>query len=113
MGIEHWSDRIILVNLQVEPTFSEDIEALIGELSNHARDVVLNFEKVDYINSSNMAEMLQVRDALKGSDCRLILCHVNKTIFGALHTTGLDRVFNFQPDLPSALAAMQLDEQDR
>ncbi|MBI1370925.1 MAG: STAS domain-containing protein [Planctomycetes bacterium] len=109
MPIQIWSDDILLVDTSDEPAFSEDLAAVMHRLDGGPpRHVVVNMSAVAHINSSNISQMLRLRQKLVKLERRMRVCSVPNHIWGVMMTTGLDKVFEFSPDVPSALAAMQL-----
>jgi anti-anti-sigma factor len=87
------------------------MEAVMDRLSRGpAMHVVLNLEKVRHMNSSHIARLLRLRAALINAERQLRLCAVPDLIWGMMITTGLDKVFHFSPDVPSALARLQLEQ---
>ena len=62
MPIQNWSDRIVLVNLQDDPQFTDDVNALMDLVEqNGGADVLLDFSGVNFLNSSNIARLLKLR----------------------------------------------------
>lgn len=109
-----WSDDIIVVDLEDEPSLSEELNALIerfGEMDvqGEGPHVVLNFSNVTYVNSSNIAQFLQLKKRLEDLGFRLRLCAVSHDVASVMQVTGLDRVFSFAPDTMTALAGLQMD----
>jgi len=112
MPIENWSDTIALVELQDDPAFTDDMNALIDQLSEQEDlDVVLNFASVNYVNSSNIAKLLRVRKIQISNGRQLRLCSVNTHVWGLLLVTGLDKVFTFFDDVSMGLASVQLERE--
>lgn len=110
MSIEHWSETIVLVELQDDPSFSDDLTSLIDVVEeNKELDVVLNFTSVNYLNSSNIAKLLRLRKVLLSHDRQLKMCGVNTHVWGLLLITGLDKVFTFFDDVSMGLASAQID----
>ncbi len=110
MPIENWSDTIVLAELQDDPGFTDDLAALIDLLEkNNKLDAVLNFEGVNYLNSSNIAKLLRIRKLLLSNERQLRLCAVNTHVWGLLLVTGLDKVFSFCDDVAQGLASVQID----
>ena len=110
MPIEHWSETVVLVELQDDPGFTDDMTALLDLVQENSQlDVVLNFSGVNYLNSSNIAKLLRLRKQLLSQDRQLKLCSVNTHVWGLLLVTGLDKVFNFFDDVSMGLASVQLD----
>lgn len=113
MPLQKWSESILVVDLQNEPQFSDDMNALFDALqANDKMDVVLNFSEVTYINSSNIAKMLKLRKTVTGSGRRLVLCGVSTHVWGVILVTGLDKVFEFADDLVTGLAGLQLGDRN-
>lgn len=112
MGIKDWSENIILADLQDDPQFSDDLNALSDLVQKrNGCDVVLDMSGVSYLNSSNIAKLLRLRKLLQSDYTgRLKLCSLNTGIWGVLLVTGLDKIFDFCDDVPSGLASLQLEK---
>lgn len=115
MAIQDWSDSILVVELSDDPQFTDELDNLLDKLETKARDVVLNFAAVGFINSSNVAKLLRLRKRMIGTDRQLVLCDVNTQVWGILLVTGLDKIFQFTNDIATALAKLQIagDEPDK
>jgi anti-anti-sigma factor len=109
MPVEKWSDSIALAHLGTEPHFSEEIEALMA-MSKPSGSAVLDFSAVHYVNSSNIAALLRLRRQIHEHEGRLILCNLIKSIWSTFLITGLDKIFEFSDDVPTALAMIQIKE---
>ena len=67
MPIEHWSETVVLVELQDDPGFTDDMTSLLDLVQENTQlDVVLNFSGVNYLNSSNIAKLLKLYKELNG-----------------------------------------------
>jgi stage II sporulation protein AA (anti-sigma F factor antagonist) len=108
MGIQDWSDNIVVAELGDDPQFSDDVAGLIEGLEQHPRDVVLNFAAVGFVNSSDVAQLLRLRKLVLGKGKKLVLCDVNTQVWGVFLVTGLEKVFEFTKDVSTALAGLQL-----
>ncbi len=109
MSIESWSEDIVVVDLQDDPGFTDDLTALLDQLgSKKVVDVVLNFSAVNYLNSSNIARLLKLRKLTITGRRRLVLCGIDTNVWGLLLVTGLDKVFEFADNVATALASVQL-----
>ncbi|MFG0327867.1 MAG: STAS domain-containing protein [Phycisphaerales bacterium JB037] len=107
-----WSDNIVVVDLADEPALSDELASMADRLSREEAPphVVLNFSRVTYINSSNIAQLLKIRRQLNHVSRRLRLCSVSDEIWSVMLVTGLDKVFQFAPDPMTALAGLQLED---
>ena len=66
MGIQDWSDTIILADLNDDPLFTEEIALIIERLEQKPKSVVLDMSEVDFLNSSNIAKILRLRKMMIG-----------------------------------------------
>ena len=112
MGIQEWSDSILVVDLADDPQFADELSGALDRLEAEPRDVVLNFAAVSFINSSNVAKLLRVRKKVLSKERRLVLCNVNTQVWGVFLVTGLDKIFDFTNDISTALATLQLAGDD-
>ena len=112
MPITEWSDSILIVELNDEPTFSEDMEGLMRRLEDPDEglpDIIANMQAVTYLNSSNIAQMLRLRKKLSSTKARLRICSVDDAVWSVLLITGLDKVFEFTDDVATSLASLQIE----
>ncbi len=114
MSIEQWSENVLLVKLADDPQFSDELNTLLEQCQQQtACDVVLDFSEVTYLNSSNIALLLRLRKCVVvNNNRRLVLCCINSQVWGVFLVTGLDRLFDVAEDVPSALAALQMQQDD-
>jgi anti-anti-sigma factor len=130
MPIEQWSERVRVVHLADDPLFTDDMQLIESQCapasagtashslpapaaSAHSSngpcgDLVLDFGAVHFVNSSNIARMLRLRKLMHARAAKLILCSIPTTVWGTFLVTGLDKVFEFSDDVPTALASLQL-----
>jgi anti-sigma B factor antagonist len=109
MGIQNWSDSIILVNLAEEPYLGEELQTTLVMVADKAdHDVVVDFAAVSLITSSSLAKLLKLRKTLLENGHKLILCSAKPQTKGIFRLTGLDKVFNFVDDQFMALAGLQM-----
>ncbi|MFN0131509.1 MAG: STAS domain-containing protein [Phycisphaerales bacterium] len=108
-----WSDDIAIAELSDEPVLSEELASLIERARGEdgpVPHVVLNLSAVTYVNSSNIAQLLRLRQALAKQDRRLRICSANDQVWSVFLVSGLDKVFHFAPDPMTALAGLQLED---
>jgi len=108
MGIQNWSETIILVNLAAEPQMGEELQTVVDMVRRRTRDIVVDFSEVDIITSSSIAKLLKLRKTLADSDHRLVLSGVKAKTRNVFTVTGLDVVFEFVEDQFLALAGLQM-----
>ena len=109
MGIQNWSDDIILVSLVPEPAMGEELLTAIALAADRkTSDVVIDFADIDIITSSSIAKLLKLRKTLVDCDRRLILSSIRPQTKKIFCVTGLDGVFEFVGDQFLALAGLQM-----
>jgi len=112
MPIENWSENVLLVELTDDPQFTDDMNAVIEAVEDREDlDVVLNFQNVTFVNSSNIAKLLKLRKLLTvNRQHKLRICAVNTHVWGVFLVTGLDKIFDVYDDVASGLASLHLDD---
>jgi len=114
-----WSEDIVLGELSDEPALSEELTAIIQrvvslrEPGSHCPHVVLNFANVGYVTSSNLAQLLRLRGLLGERSRVLKICSVADNVWSVFMMTGLDKVFRFAPDPMTALAGIQIENDNK
>ena len=109
MGIQNWSDNIILVNLTEEPQMGEELQMVTDMVAEKGNcDVVIDFAEVSIITSSSIAKLLKLRKAVQECGQRLVFSSVRPQTQKIFAITGLDGVFEFVDDQFLALAGLQL-----
>jgi anti-anti-sigma factor len=108
MPVEKWSDTVSVVHLADDPQFTEDLLSIEESAAIGKSDVVLDCAAVHYVNSSNIARLLKLRKQMHSSDRRLVLCSLGTEVWGTFLVTGLDKVFEFSDNVPTALATLQM-----
>lgn len=110
MPIQRWSEAIWLIKLGEEPALSEDLLGARAEAAAQSAmpHLVLDMAAIPQLNSSNLSQLLRLRKLAIDRDRRLILAAMPEDLWAVFLATGLDKVFHFCPDVPSALAQLQM-----
>ncbi len=109
MGIQNWSDDIILVDLPQEPEMADELKTVIEMVRDRGNcDVVIDFSSVDIVTSSSLSKLLKLRKLLADCAHRLVFCNVAAATKGIFTVTGLDGVFELVDDKFVALASLQI-----
>ena len=111
MPINEWSESILIAEMNDEPQFSEEMDALHRRLENagdQVPDVIIDMKAVTYLNSSNIAQLLRLRKMVTTGQARLRICSLADPVWSVLLITGLDKVFEFTDDVSTSLASLQL-----
>jgi anti-anti-sigma factor len=109
MGIENWSDDIVLVDLPHEPYMSDELNTVTQLVRDRGNcDVVIDFGKVDIITSSSLSKFLKLHKLLTDCGHRLVFCNVAPATSGIFTVTGLEGLFEIADDRFVALASLQI-----
>ncbi len=109
MGIQNWSEDIILVDLPQEPEMRDELTTLITTVRARGDcDVVIDFSTVDISTSSSLSKLLKLRKMLGDCGHRLVFCSVAAATKGVFTVTGLDGIFEVAADKFVALASLQM-----
>lgn len=109
MGIQKWSDTVLLVSLAQEPDMGEELQTTIEMVdSDGCYDVVVDFSEAEIITSSSIAKLLKLRKVLNDCDHKLVLSGISHQTKNVFVITGLDGVFEFVEDKFLGLAGLQL-----
>ncbi len=109
MGIQNWSEDIILVDMPQEPEIGDELNT-ITEIARDRGDcdVVIDFSRVDIVTSSSLSKLLKLRKLLADCGHRLVFCSVAPATRGIFTITGLDGIFEIADDKFVALASLQM-----
>lgn len=110
MPLQKWSDQIWVCKTSNEPTFSDDMEVLASQYAGAtpAPHVVIDLAGVDLLNSTNISQMLNLRNLTADAGRKLRLAGPGDAVWSVFLTAGLDKVFEFSQDTSIALAELQL-----
>jgi len=109
MTIHNPPENLIVVDLPSRESLIADELKAVNETAgtNPACDVIINFAKVEIVTSANLSNLLILRSILTEHGHRLLLCNVSVITKCVFRVAGLDEVFEFAPDIPAAVAALQ------
>jgi len=108
MGIRNLSENIILAELSSNgPERADELKNLNETISDKCQyDVVVDFSKVEIINSWNISNLLILRDMLEDAGRKLILCNISTITKCIFVVAGLSEIFVFVDNMSAALAAI-------
>ncbi len=109
MGIQNWSDDVVLVDLPREPQMVDELKAVTEIVRDRGDcDVVIDFSSVDIVTSSSLSKLLRLRKLLADCSHQLIFCGVAAATKGIFTVTGLGGIFELADDKFVALASLQI-----
>ena len=108
MGIRNLSENIIIAELSSDgPERANELKNLNEKISeNRQYDVIVDFFKVEIINSWNISNLLILRGMLEEAGRKLILCNISTVTRCIFVVAGLSEIFVFADDKSAALAAI-------
>ena len=113
MPLQDWSETTLIAEMNDEPLFSEDFDALMARLDSAVDavpDVIVNMLAVTRLNSSNLAQLLKLRKSLLNHDRRLRICSVDDALWSVFLVTGLEKLLSFTHDVSTSLASLQIEQ---
>jgi len=109
MGIQNWSEEILLVDMPQEPEMGDELKNVITTVRDRGDcDVVIDFSHIDIVTSSSLSKLLKLRKMLGDCGHRLVFCSVAAATKGIFTVTGLDGIFEIAADKFVALASLQM-----
>jgi len=109
MGIQEWSENVLLVSLTPEPDMCEELKTITDMVRQRKScSVVIDFSEVDIVTSSSLAQLLKLQKLLDDNDRQFVVCGMSKRTKSIFDITGLDKVFEFVQDKFTALAGLQM-----
>lgn len=109
MGIQDWSENIVVVDLPAEPDAGDELRTITDIVRDRGDcDVVIDFSGVDILTSSSLSSMLRLRKMMSDCGRRLMFCNVAAGTRKVFEITGIDEIFEFAGDKFTALACLQM-----
>jgi len=108
MRMENWPENVVLVHLPREVHRHTELDTTIDAVRKTGDfDVVVDFSEVDIVGSPTFSRLLELRNVLRQSGHRLVLCHADPATKSVFVTTELDRLFEFAESESAALATLR------
>ena len=73
--------------------------------ANRPKRMIIDFEQVKFFSSQVLGVLLNVRTKLKDYDGEVVVSAINPQLYRVFRITNLDKIFEFFPDLDSAIKA--------
>jgi anti-anti-sigma regulatory factor len=109
MGIQHWSQNIILVSLPWKLQEHVELQRVVEMVQEEgACSVVVDFSRVDVAGGRTITRLLELRRLLQDRGRKLVLCGLAPATRGVFTIARLDEVFDFVKDKFAALAHLQI-----
>jgi anti-anti-sigma regulatory factor len=109
MGIQRWSEDVILVDLPEELIGHHELQTVVALLRDGgACDVVVDFSRVHVVGGAWLAQLQKIQSLANEDGHRLTLCGVPPATRGIFAIARLDDLFEFAEDRFAALASPQM-----
>ncbi len=107
---ERHSGRVTILDLEGNVTFGEGTATLRREtrrlIAGGRPDILLNFARVRYVDSSGLGEMVAVQTTARRAGGRVALLSLSQNVREVFEVTRLGQVFDIYDDESSALRDM-------
>ena len=98
---------ILSVEDRLDSNTSEAFEQLImGHIDSGTKQLVIDFNKLDYISSAGLRVLLMAAKRLKSEDGELSLCGMKSHIRGVFEISGFLSILTVVDDVDAAVTAM-------
>jgi len=108
MGIQNFSEDVLLITLPEQPQHGQEIEIVHKLLSDSVDfDVLVDFSKVEILTSESVCGLMILDKLLRGSGRKLVFFNLPSAIKQIFVRTGLLSVFDLADDEFDALQHIQ------
>jgi anti-anti-sigma regulatory factor len=108
MGIQNFSEDVLLITLPEQPQYGQEIEIVNKLLSDSVDfDVMIDFSKVEILTSGSICGLMILDKLLKGSGRKLAFFDIPSAIKQIFVRTGLMAVFDLADDEFDAIQHIQ------
>ncbi|MCB1307409.1 MAG: STAS domain-containing protein [Leptospiraceae bacterium] len=100
--------HVIQLRGKVDLYTSRELKSLLsGHINGSRPGIVIDMAAVTYIDSPGLGVLIQANNHIREAHGRLILAHVPETIRRVFQLTKLEHVFEFEPNVDSAIQSLQ------
>ena len=108
MGIQNFSEDVLLITWPEQPQYGQEIEIVNRLLSDSVDfDVMIDFSKVEILTSGSICGLMILDKLLKGSGRKLAFFDIPSAIKQIFVRTGLMAVFDLADDEFDAIQHIQ------
>jgi len=106
-------ENIVIIDLPIRLiNVSEFSDVLIDTLENSTNHIVLNFAKVDHVNSAFVSSIIHAMRFLENTERKIKLCSLNKKIKEILAIVNLDKSLDIAQNEDDALWDILQSQED-
>ena len=109
------TDCKALVNVLAATISTSGIDPIAQSLRElidrqHPQNVIIDFSRVRFLSSMMLGLLVDIWRRMKEYGGRVRICGIDPQLTRVFRITHLDRIFEFSPDMDSALEAMKTNE---
>jgi len=91
-------ERVLVIKGQIDSSTSADLEKKLTDLLNAGeKQIILDFEDVDYISSAGLRVIVKAMKEIKQVEGKMCLCSVKDYIMEVFDVSGLAAFFTILP----------------
>ncbi|MET3113869.1 anti-sigma B factor antagonist [Pedobacter sp. CG_S7] len=95
---------IVIENKEANLSKSEQFKELVfEEITNGARNLIISFKNVEYLDSSFLGALVAILKHLIPLKGKLVITDLNEDILNLFELTRLDKIFNLQTNVEVSL----------
>ena len=95
---------IVIENKEANLSKSEQFKELIlEEITNGARNLIISFKNVEYLDSSFLGALVAILKNLLPLNGKLVITEMNEDILNLFELTRLDKIFTLKPSVETSL----------
>jgi len=95
---------ITIENKEANLSKSEQFKELVfEEITNGARNLIISFKNVEYLDSSFLGALVAILKHLIPLKGKLVITDLNEDILNLFELTRLDKIFNLQTNVEASL----------
>lgn len=104
-------DNTLSVELPSEPNLRDELKSLLETVRRHGDcDVVMDFSHVDIVTSASFSSLIQLREWMNGTGCRLVLCGLSSATRNLFDVAGLMHAFEMCEGMSEAMVTLDANE---
>lgn len=105
---QHVNDVLVIVIEHKEANLSKSEqfrELVFGDIAQGARNIVISFKNVEYLDSSFLGSLVAILKNLLPLKGKLVITDLNDDIYNLFKLTRLDKIFTLQSNLDESLTS--------
>jgi anti-sigma B factor antagonist len=106
----HVSDGVTVVSIaeptEIDAATADSFKEAVAAAIDDSPKVVLDISRIEFFDSAGMGALLGIQKRVAQAEGRLVLTGQSRAVREVFQMVGFDLVFDVQPDVPLAVAAL-------